>query len=91
MDIYREDTEVVATLPTTPALIERAKAYVRSRYNDSFEWSAFTECYETAEWVQFIERDGEDPMTTWKQVKAQLIFTERCRTSYRLDIEATAF
>lgn len=74
------DADVIAEL------VRRAKEFALEHYNDSFEMSAFTECYDTDDWIEFI---GE--LRSWAAVKRQILFTAGVRQAHRDDIEATRF
>lgn len=79
---YLHDTK------TMLGLIAFCQDFALEHYNDSFEMSAFTECFDTTDWAGWLDRNE---ILTRAQAKAKMLDEARVRQAFRDDIEATAF
>jgi len=68
------------------ALILKAKAFAKERYNDGLDF--FVECYTDEEWVEYIE---DHKFKNWREMKADMLFFAACRKERREEIDAMCY
>ena len=71
---------------TQDELIEKAKAYVQSRYNHSYGYQVWVECTDHSEWVKEVQCNP-----VWADLKAEIDSYAEIKTAEYGEVTAEIF